>query len=214
MKTCPSCGYNNTDDSLFCTSCGNMLASECSQAQTSTSADTMKDDRINIVFPNSSSFVSSDEYVVATLSNGMALNLISGEGLKTEDAILTNKRLYYNHQTGVFNISTQEEKVNVKDITGSKIASFNPIGILIMSILFFVVGIISILSRIFGFVQIFLPIAFVLFLLYFITKKSHLKIEYAGGAIYFSVKKYGKENIRMFQKSIYAIKDYIDSNQE
>ena len=60
----------------------------------------------------------------------------------------------------------------------------------------------------------FLSIALVLYIAYHLAKKSHLKIEYAGGTIYFSVKKYGKENIRKFQKSIYIVKDSIEADQK
>ena len=126
--------------------------------------------------------------------------------------MLTNKRLYYNHKTGILNIRAQEEKVNVKDITGSKITDFNPLGILILSILLLVLGIIFILDD--TDYWFFLPVALVLALVYYFAKKSYLKIEYAGGSIFFSVKKYGKENIQRFQKCIYAVKDHIDANED
>ena len=123
--------------------------------------------------------------------------------------------MYYNHKTGIINIRTQEEKVDIKDITGTKIANFNPIGIFILSILSLVIGVIAALSEEdFEAFLPFLPIFLVLFLVYMFVRKSHLRIEYAGGAIYFSVKKYGKANIRNFQKCIYAVKDHIEANKE
>ena len=46
--------------------------------------------------------------------------------------------------------------------------------------------------------------------LFFIVKKSHLRIEYAGGNINFSVKKYGLANVREFQRQIYIAKERLN----
>ena len=146
----------------------------------------------------------------------MVDNILSGEGFKTEGAVLTNKRLYYSHKKGIINVYTQDEKVDVKDITGSKVTNFNPLGILILSILALTVGgIFSILLEAPELMAAsILPFLFLfLFLIYLFARKSHLRIEYAGGSIYFSVKKYKKENIRLFQKCIYIVKDNIDANK-
>ena len=186
----------------FCLQCGNKLNAEAESAQPANPANptAAQNDQKN------NTFVSDDEYVVATLKNGMVLNVISGEGLKTEDAIITNKRLYYNHKTGIVNVRSQEEKVNIKDITGTKIANFNPIGILIIAALAFIVALIAKVWAL-------IPIALLIAVFFFIARKCHLKIEYAGGAIYFSVKKYGMNNIRAFQKAIYTLKDSMDAEK-
>lgn len=63
--------------------------------------------------------------------------------LRNRSAVLTNKRLYCNHKTGIVNIRTQEENVNAKDITDSKIANFNPLGILIMAFPVLIIGIVT-----------------------------------------------------------------------
>ncbi|MBE6709047.1 MAG: zinc ribbon domain-containing protein [Ruminococcaceae bacterium] len=204
MRICTSCGHNNSDTAAFCALCGNPLVA----GPADNSDYTQQNDRINFDFSENNVFVSNDEYVVATLKNGIVNNILSGEGIKTEDAVLTNKRLYYNHKTGIINIHTQEEKVNIKDITGSKIATFNPVGLLILSILLFLVGFIGLFAKEEEVAVAFIP-ATLLLIVYFIVKKSHLKIEYAGGSIYFSVKKYGQKNIRNFQKCIYAVKDHL-----
>ena len=44
-------------------------------------------------------------------------------------------------------------------------------------------------------------------------KKKYLRIEYAGGSIHFSVKKYGIQNIQAFQRSIYAVKDSFEKGR-
>ena len=51
--------------------------------------------------------------------------------------------------------------------------------------------------------------AVVLVILFFIKSKSYLRIEYAGGHIGFSVKKYGLNNVRAFQRQIYVEKERI-----
>lgn len=211
MNKCASCGYENLDNATFCASCGKDLTAQNEQPQ-QTPASEPKADRVNVNPSLNSVFVSNDEYVVATLSNGVVDNIITGEGFKTEDAVLTNKRMYYKHKTGIINIHSQVEVVDVKDITGTKILNRNPFGALIFSILMLIAGVIVFIdaNRIEILVSAALA-AVVLLVIYLIARRSHLRIEYAGGAIYFSVKRYRKSNILNFQKSIYAVKDHIDS---
>ena len=210
MKFCNFCAHNNGDEATFCDSCGTPL-----DAQTLDTKTANQSNRGDIKFPTNNDFISADEYVVATLTNGIVDNILSGEGLKEEDAILTNKRLYYNHKTGLINTHTQNEKVNVKDITGTKISTFNPVGLLLVSIFAIVLGIVSALaSEDVGLLALSVPIALAFALAYLIAKKAYLKIEYAGGSIGFSVRKYGKENISNFQKCIYAVKDRLDESDK
>lgn len=44
---------------------------------------------------------------------------------------------------------------------------------------------------------------------YFAAKKSVLRIEYAGGKIEFSVKKYGLDNVRAFQRKLHENKEKL-----
>ena len=153
-------------------------------------------------------FVSDDEYVVSTLS---------GKNLETEDVVLTNKRLYYNYTvSSILTRRTQNEVVNVEDITGAKIANTNPIGALIIAALALVVGLfMAIANEDVEMLCIFcLPIAVIFTLLYLFLRRAHLKIEYAGGSISFLVKKYKNEKVKAFQKSIYIVKDSIDANNK
>ncbi len=219
MKICPSCNNNNLDGALFCTSCGKALPAQTNtepnnqDSAQQTAYEPKKNERIRLDFPQNG-FISKDEYVVATLSNGIVDNILSGEGFKSEGATLTNERLYYNHKTGVINVREQDEKIDVKDITGTKISTYNPLGILIFGILELLIGIVAALAEEEGEILFAFFPGFVVFsLVYLFARKSHLKIEYAGGSIYFSVKKYGKENIRKFQKAIHAVKDYIGKNK-
>lgn len=169
----------------------------------------------NVNSPDPITFISGDEHEIAKLSNSAVTNLIAGEGFKSEGAVLTNKRLYYNHKSGIINVRTQEEIVDVKDITGTKIANFNPLLFLILAGLSVIVGIIgAIAGEEAVMILAGLAVALVLVAVYFITKKSHLRVEYAGGAIYFSVKKYGKENVLKFQKQIHIAKAELEANNK
>ena len=237
MKYCAFCGSANADEIAFCASCGNPFATEQNQssnvkqaaprvnqaqqfnqapsvnrAPVSNPAPMQQNVGGNVNPSNNGAFVSADEHVVATLSNGMVANILSGEGLMNEEALLTNKRLYYTHKTGIINIRAKEEKVNVKDITGTKITNYNPIGIIVMAVLTLLIGIFcTVGNQDPVYLITFLPLTVVFLLFYFFFKKSFLKVEYAGGSISFSLKKYKKENIQSFQKSIYAVKDSLDA---
>ena len=214
MKSCNKCNSQNADDAIFCAGCGQALSSNIATQQTPNSnSHDVNQANVNIIRPTGTGrFVNADEYAIATLENGVVMNMISGEGFKTEDAILTNRRLYYNHKEGIVSVKVQEEKVDVKDITGTKIASYSPYKLLIGSILAFLIALIS-SSAAATITVVFILLALILLVLFFIGKKKHLKIEYPGGAIYFSVKKYGMKNIQLLQKCIHAVKDFIEDNR-
>lgn len=172
---------------------------------------------LNISFnaADSIKFISEDEQEIAKLSNSTVSNFLSGKGLSSDGAVLTNQRLYYNHKSGIINIRTQEEIVDVKDITGTKIANFNPLGILIFAAVALIGCIIGAIAD--GEGVLFLAgviAAAVLVGVYFILKKSHLRVEYAGGFVYFSVKKYGKEQVLKFQKQIHIAKAELEAKNK
>lgn len=156
-------------------------------------------------------FVEKSEVTVATIGNGLVLNVISGEGLKKEQAVLSDKRLYYNHRKGIVDTTATRECVNVADITGTKITDNKQISLLIFAGLLFVIGlIISATSSGFGggvWFGYLAGIAIVLVIVFFVTWNKYLDIEYPGGRIRLKVKKYGMKNIIAFQKSIYRVKD-------
>lgn len=208
MKICKSCGSNNVDEAIFCASCGKELVGENKQVQVNNSVSAQQNGKINVTSSKNGVFVSDDEYVVSTLS---------GKNLETENVVLTNKRLYYNYTiSSILTRRTQNEVVDVEDITGAKIANTNPIGALIIAALALVVGVfMAIANEDVEMLCIFcLPIAVIFTLLYLFLRRAHLKIEYAGGSISFLVKKYKNEKVKAFQKSIYIVKDSIDANNK
>lgn len=234
MITCPNCNTQNDDDFAFCNKCGKPLSDSVSNATQETvtpqpnvpqpSAPIQTMQPIGFVQPTgipqdympngTGRFVSADEFTVATLHNGVAMNLISGEGFRKEDAILSNKRLYYKHKEGILNVKKCEEKVDIKDITGTKITSFSPYGILILAIIATIVGIFIAVEEDEEIAFMIFAFAIAAFITFFSLCRKFLKIEYAGGCIRFSVKKYGIHNIQSFQNCIHKAKDVINNTNK
>ena len=134
----------------------------------------------------------------------------SGEGLKNEQAVLTDKRLYYNHREGLINRISTREIVDAADITGTKITDNKPYSILIVAILILIGSIIGASSADDGSILASGIIVAIIFLITFLVLiKKWLVIEYAGGRIRLSVKKYGMNNIIAFQKAIYRVKTEV-----
>lgn len=230
MKNCMQCNTPNVDNATFCRGCGAALPPAVQYNTSSMGQPSVTQPFLNPVSFQATpqynqditqnkeygkgQFVSSNEVVVATLSNGFVDNILSGEGFHHEDAVLTDKRLYYNHFSGIINITKMEEKVDVKDITGTKILSINHIGLLILAAIIFFTGVL--LTNIFGsfaFIIVFSLLSINFIIIYFITLKKHLRIEYAGGYILFSVRRYGMANIQAFQKSIHLAKDKLEEKR-
>ncbi len=197
---CPSCGANIPDGTKFCTSCGKSIYA----AQNTTNLNGGESS-----FETQSPFVDSGEHVVATLSNGFTQNIISGEGFIKEDAFVTNKRVYYNSRHGIINVTKIRNVIDIPEVTGTKLMDVSHWGIIIAAIILAIVGIIISVSASAAGGAMFFAYAVILFAVFFITKKKHLRIEYAGGYISFSVRKYSMKNVQDFQKAIYAEKDKL-----
>lgn len=167
--------------------------------------------RLNI--PQTGYMVSADETPIVSLQNGYIDNIISGEGLKREDAVITDRRLYYNHSTGILTKTVKEEKVNIEDITGTKILSIRPIFLLILAGLQVLSGIFVMGNSEEAGISLFVC-ALVFAIVYIFALKKYLRIEYAGGHIDFSLRKYNMDNIRYFQKALHYMKDQYNSKKE
>ncbi|MBR6366034.1 MAG: zinc ribbon domain-containing protein [Lachnospiraceae bacterium] len=217
---CPKCGTAVPDGAGFCTVCGtrieaasgmtgnpsaqSILASVDPTSSLSGSTPTRIEHVSYVSSTGATGFVDPSERAICSLKNGYGLNLVAGEGWKSEDSVITNKRLYYYGDQGVISKVKQEEIVNIEDITGVSIVYFRPWIFVILGALSAMIGLATIKSvggiicLIFG---VFLLLMFVLLC------KSFLKIEYAGGSIHFSVKKYGLDKVRIFQRCIFSLKD-------
>ena len=202
-QTCPKCGTSVIDGSKFCPKCGTDVttpATAAAQAAAMTSQNYVSS-------TGAQGFVNSSEGGSFSLKNGRMMNVVSGEGFVKEDAILTNRRLYYSAKFGLIDTHSTEEVVDINDITGTKITDYKPFSFFIYAAIAIIVGIVADQFLAFSLT------AAIFVILFFVLKKSHLRIEYAGGNINFSVKKYGLKNVRAFQRQIYIEKEKIKAEE-
>ncbi len=213
---CPNCGHNNADESAFCLQCGSKLNAETESAQPANPANPSAEQKKS----KKDIFVSEDEYAVATLKNGMAVHLITGEGLFGEKAIVSNKRVYYrnlklNLSIGLSakaiaanNSNSGDFVVDIKDVTGTRITQNNPWGFLILAAICLIAGIalLSTAPYLILFALIFVGV-------YLLLKKTTLEVQYAGGVIPFNLRGYSMKNIRAFRNAIYTVKDSLDAEK-
>ncbi|MBO5610072.1 MAG: zinc ribbon domain-containing protein [Eubacterium sp.] len=236
-KVCPYCGFLNDSSYKICTNCGNPLdpgttnPATANQTGSSEYDSTLKPNSNNsfgqgndkmMINPNSFNnntgwMVNEKEQVRFSLKNGYMSNFISSEGFMNEDAIVTNKRLYYNNtEVNLMGTSRTEFKVDIEDITATTITKREPWLFLILAGISFLVGL-AIPETAFIF-SLLIPLFFVG--MFFAARKVYLKVEYAGGSsgagilnpsgvLYFSVKKYGIDAVRHFQNEIYKVKEEI-----
>ncbi len=218
---CQNCGTTNNEDAQFCVNCGQTLytgngyAAGINEQNYSQENYTYSSQDIQSQAAQSQStyipqgqngFVNADEKVIATLKNGRVMNILSNEGFMNERAVLTNRRLYYNCTDGLISTIHMEKKVDIRDITATKIEDSHPRMLLILALAMFVIGaLISVESVEAG--SSFITMAVFPIIFYFIRVKKCMRIDYAGGYVYFSVKNYSMENVREFQRCIHALKD-------
>lgn len=148
-----------------------------------------------------------DEYVVATLSNGVVRNLMTGDGVMSESIFVTNRRLYYNYNSGIFTKDRVSERVDIKDITGTKVRAFSPNLLLVLA----VIAIIG--TMFFGgqvVIIIGIPAAVVFLIIWAASRKQELLIQYAGGHIAMNVQGYSRKQVLKFQSIIHALKDQVE----
>lgn len=148
-----------------------------------------------------------DEYVVATLSNGVVRNLMTGDGVMSESIFVTNRRLYYNHNSGIFTKDRASDRVDIKDITGTKVNDFSPNLLLVLAV-------IAIIGAMFlgglGVIIIGIGVAAVFFIIWAASRKQELLIQYAGGHIAMNVQGYSRKQVLKFQSIIHALKDQVE----
>lgn len=213
---CQNCGATNKEDTQFCVNCGQTLytgnnysagANEGNYSQENYTYLSQGTQSQNTYIPQGQNgFVNADEKIIATLKNGRVMNILSNEGFMNERAMLTNRRLYYNCTDGLISTIHMEKKVDIRDITATKIEDNHPRMLLILALAMFVIGaLISVESVEAG--SSFITMAVFPIIFYFIRVKKCMRIDYTGGFVEFSVKNYSMENVREFQRCIHALKD-------
>ena len=167
--------------------------------------------------------VDPHEKIKFSLKNGYLVNVISNEGFISEDAVITDKRLYYNITSmGLVKYRT-EMKIDLEDITATTITDSNPVILLVLGALLGIAGVIgSISDAPIGLWIGFLVGALVLVAYWYMLRKTYFKIEYAGGSanglqpsgsLYFSVKKYGMDAVRNFQRELHLAKSDLNKKR-
>lgn len=226
---CPNCGAVNPDETSFCSQCGvQFVYTEAEQqtpeagaprpTQQSWQYDFTPDTAVDIVSSTGATgFVDPNEQPVCSLKNGFLLNLVSGEGWKSEDSVITDKRLYYYGSQGIISKIKCEEIVNLEDITGVSFMHFNPWILCIMGALCSFLAVCMIFAertRTTPAAYVFLFIGIALLLAFAFTRKAYLRVDYAGGSIRFSVKKYGVYSVRMYQRCLFIQKDLLEKKKK
>ena len=161
-------------------------------------------------------FVEADERPVASLENGVIANIITGEGLKTEGILITQKRLYYNFNVGILSKRKQNDVIELKDISATKLKDVCNWWYLIFCIVF-VVAFIGILASgknslsvsAISAIPVFAA-AVVMLILFFNSIHKSFRVEYAGGHISFDLRGYTMENMLAFQKAVHYYKCKLD----
>lgn len=213
---CEQCGAELKEGGMFCVSCGHKQG-EAVVSQPQTNGWTAEQEDFSYpTFSKSVNYISStgatgfvepDEMPLYSLANGLVNHMITGRGTSSDDAVLTNKRLYYSFQSGIINKVNNEEIVDLRDITGTKIYNNNPAFLMFIGVLALIASFILISGGETGIGLIVMGVALFNLFFYFIKRDTILSIEYAGGFIDFSMKSYGLNNVRTFQRCIYAAKE-------
>ena len=153
-------------------------------------------------------FVDKNEVAIADLKNGFLNNILSGEGLMKENAIITDKRIYYNKKQGLLLRIEEWDRVDIDDITAVKIARAASAWFIVLGL---IVAAVLVILKVQNY-MIFAPSAVIIgVLIDLILSKNYLSIEYAGGYIRFSVKKYKMEHVARFQETVFRVKDSLKS---
>lgn len=153
MGFCSNCGAQWVETQTFCAKCGKTLPhKQPTNSNPSAEAGNSGNAKVFVIegqpeytsSTGSRGFVSPDEVFRYSLKNGVILNLISGEGWKKEDAIITNKRLYYNGKiiklVGGLSVYRGEAIADLDDITGTKIVEEKPVWRIALAILSLIFG--------------------------------------------------------------------------
>jgi hypothetical protein len=186
------------------------------QSQPEAEGDRRKKIQIPNLHGQFGQFADPREIAVATLGTGILKNGAADGQCRGQLAVLTNKRLYYRYTMGLLNRRTVDSRINVRDITATGVRDQNIIGWIVLAIiaacviLWAVVASGGDLGTSYGLIAVWaLAVAAISLILYFLTKRKFLRIEYDGGHVDFSVKPYNIGAVRDFACCIHIMKDQL-----
>ena len=158
-------------------------------------------------------FMNPKEKMVCILGNSYLQNFLTDQSFSKGFSVVSDKRVYFR---GVvfsaigkkFHKTKVSSAVNIRDVTGVKVAYFSPIHHIIAGILSLLAG--MILFSFSGWLLLLgLIVAAGNFAMFALKRVTLLTIEYAGGAIGFDVKWFSEEESVVYQKSLFLAKDKI-----
>ncbi len=176
--------------------------------------------------------IDPDEEMRYSLTNGYLINMISKDTMLKEDAVVTNKRLYLCNTTYAgINKKRTELKLDLKDITATRIDNVSRPWLMILTVVALIIGIIMTFagytnmsnrhysgtdaSTVFLVGCALIVISIILFISYLTIRDTLFTIQYSGcgsSGIVFNTKKYGLAKVREFQREIHMAKAYVSSN--
>ncbi len=168
---------------------------------------------------NEGRFIDPDEQVLYQLGSGYLGTFLAGGGLTKNAAAVTNKRVYYKGKAfaSLGGLGLRRCKItqiiDLKDITCVGIYKAFNIALVVMAVILFIAGIITMAAVPFGGGTVAGIIAMVVSALMvvgaFIGARTLLRVDYAGGCIALDIKSFSKKECEDFRLAVYRAKDRI-----
>lgn len=206
-KICSKCGAENMDNINFCRSCGANFHEQIGNIEIAGyEQNYAPNNNLNSNVPNNY----ESEKTAYSLAAGGFVGYNSLNEILENDAIITNKRLYFNITKGVFNKYTSHEIVDLEDITGTKIIMFSPLLIIIFGVLSAIIEFLAVGSESenqFSALIIGAFIIIVAIVTYLAARRRSVRIEYAGGRIDIDASDLNESQVKNFQNQIMINKE-------
>lgn len=175
--------------------------------------------------------IDPDEQIRYSLTNGYLTNMINKDAMLKEDAVVTNKRIYLCNTTYAgINRSRTELKLDLRDVTATRIDVVSRPWLMILSILSLIAGVIMTIVGVVNLndrhytgtdmVSVFfigcslIIVAIILFISFISIRDTLFTIQYAGcgdSGVVFNTKKYGLTKVREFQREIHVAKAQVNN---
>ena len=170
-------------------------------------------------------FHNKSEQAVAVLGQGYLGSILSGSGFGNSSLILTDKRVYqfgqvYSKEGGKVTKTRGRQVVDIENVTGVSIISIKNQLFLWLGIALMVIGL-AILGITAGDDPVLSPIGgiidcggFVLLIVYFVSIKKYVSLNYAGGSILSLCSQFSQQDIFNFQKMVSQVKEQFKQKQQ
>jgi hypothetical protein len=179
-------------------------------------------DPIDPITGKYSFLVDPAESIIYELNRGMfdkVKRFVSGNTSLDEREIITNKRLYYyKKNSSVFDNSEVITTLDLADITATELAAYNRPGMLVLSIVALLGGILILIGSFSAYEMaivltlglVLLGIGIGLLVAFFKARTRWFVVHYAGGSLKFCLKRYSMETVKSFQRELYHQKSLVE----